>query len=109
VFNAYGPGQHLPPVHSPVIPSFSGRRGNGTIVIHGNGNQTRDFVYLEDVVNAMQAAATAPEIDNMTFNIASGTEISMRELARMIVEITGGHPEIIYNPRNTGGACPPVR
>ncbi|HBF40589.1 MAG TPA: hypothetical protein DDW19_02055 [Anaerolineaceae bacterium] len=39
----------------------------------------------------------------MTFNIASGTEISMRELARMIVEITGGHPEIIYNPRNTGG------
>jgi UDP-glucose 4-epimerase len=104
VFNAYGPGQHLPPVHSPVIPSFLRQAWeNGTIVIHGNGNQTRDFVYLEDVVNAMQAAATAPEIDNMTFNIASGTEISMRELARMIVEITGGHPEIIYNPRNTGG------
>ncbi|MEN6572647.1 MAG: NAD-dependent epimerase/dehydratase family protein [Anaerolineaceae bacterium] len=104
VFNAYGPGQRLPPVHSPVIPSFLRQAWeNGTIVIHGNGSQTRDFVYLEDVINAMQAAATAPGIDRMTINIASGTEISMRELARLTVEVTGGHPEIIYNPRNAGG------
>jgi nucleoside-diphosphate-sugar epimerase len=60
-------------------------------------------VYLEDVINAMQAAATAPEINRMTINVASGTETSMRDLARLILEVTEGHPEIIYNPRNNGG------
>lgn len=104
VFNAYGPGQHVPPVHSPVIPSFLRQAWeNGTIVIHGDGTQTRDFVYLEDVVTAMLAAATAPGIDQMTINVASGTETSMRDLARMVIEVTGGHPEVIYNPRNSGG------
>ena len=104
IFNAYGPGQRLPPVHAPVIPSFLRQAWeNGTIVIHGDGNQTRDFVYLEDVINAMQAAATAPEINRMTINVASGSEISMRDLARLAVEVTGGHPEIIYNPHNAGG------
>lgn len=104
VFNAYGPGQHLPPVHSPVIPSFLHQAWeNGTIVIHGDGNQTRDFVYLDDVVNAMQAASTAPGIDHLTINVGSGTEISMRDLARQVIEVTGGHPEVIYNPRNVGG------
>ncbi len=104
VFNAYGPGQHLPPVHSPVIPSFLHQAWeNGTIVIHGNGNQTRDFVYLDDVVNAMHAAATAPGIDRLTINVGGGEETSMRELARLVIEVTGGHPEVIYNPRNVGG------
>jgi len=51
----------------------------------------------------MLAAATAPGIDQMTINVASGTETSMRDLARMVIEVTGGHPEVIYNPRNSGG------
>ena len=60
VFNAYGPGQHLPPVHAPVIPYFLRQSwNNGTLVVHGDGNQTRDYVYIDDVVEAMVAAATA--------------------------------------------------
>src|SRR5512141_3203582 len=44
VFNAYGPGQHLPPVHAPVIPYLIRQsRLNGTVVVHGEGNQTRDY------------------------------------------------------------------
>jgi len=43
VFNAYGPGQHLPPVHAPVIPNFLRQASsNGTLVVHGSGLQTRD-------------------------------------------------------------------
>jgi len=104
VFNAYGPGQRIPPVHTPVIPNFLRQAWeNGTLVIHGDGNQTRDYVYVDDVVNAMQAASTAPEINTMTINVGSGTETSVKELARMSVEVTGGHPEIVYNPRNEGG------
>ncbi|HOV07327.1 MAG TPA: NAD-dependent epimerase/dehydratase family protein [Anaerolineaceae bacterium] len=104
VFNAYGPGQHVPPVHTPVIPNFLRQAWeNGTIVIHGDGNQTRDYVYVDDVVNAMITAASAQNVDKMLINIGSGSETSVRELARLAVEITGGHPEVVFNPRNEGG------
>ncbi len=104
VFNAYGPGQHLPPVHAPVIPYFLRQAcHNGTLVLHGEGNQTRDYVYLDDVVNAMAAAATAPNINQKIINIGSGTETSVRELVNLALEVTGGKPEVVYNPRNEGG------
>lgn len=104
VFNAFGPGQHLPPVHTPIIPSFLHQAlENGTIVIHGDGNQTRDYVFVDDVVEAMVAASTAPKVNMLTINVGSGTETSVRELARLAVEVTGGHPEVVYNPRSEGG------
>ncbi len=104
VFNAYGPGQHLPPVHAPVIPNLLRQASlNGTIVIHGDGTQTRDYVYVDDVVNGMIAAATAPEINQMIINIGSGRDTSVRELVRMVMEITGKHPEVVYNPRTERG------
>lgn len=104
VFNAYGPGQRIPPVHTPVIPNFLRQAWeNGTIVIHGNGNQTRDYVYVDDVVEAMAAASLAEDVDKLIINVGSGTETSIRELARLAVEVTGGKPEIVYNPRNEGG------
>lgn len=104
VFNTYGPGQHLPPVHAPVIPYFLRQAcHNGTLVLHGEGSQTRDYVYLDDVVNAMAAASTAPDINQKVINIGSGTETSVRELVNLILEVTGGKPEVVYNPRNEGG------
>ena len=104
IFNAYGPGQNLPGVHTPVIPGFLNQAWqNGTLVIHGDGNQTRDFVYIDDVVSAMAAAATAPEINQSIINVGSGSEISIRELVHEVLEVTGGNPEVITNPRNEGG------
>jgi len=104
VFNAYGPGQHLPPVHAPVIPYFMRQAcHNGTLVLHGDGSQTRDYVYVDDVVNGMAAAATAPGINQKIINIGSGNETSVRELVNLILESTGGKPEVVYNPRNEGG------
>jgi UDP-glucose 4-epimerase len=104
VFNAYGPGQHLPPSHPPLIPNFlrQATRG-GTLVIHGDGNQTRDFVYVKDVVQAMIAAATAPDINQSVINIGSGIETSVREVAQKIITITEGDAEILYTPRNDPG------
>ena len=104
VFNAYGPGQHLPPVHAPVIPNFLRQaQQNGTIVIHGDGSQTRDYVYVDDVVSAMVAAAIAPDVNERIINIGSGTETSVRQLVDLVLEATGGNPQIVYNPRNDGG------
>ena len=57
IFNAYGPGQRIPTAHPPVIPNFIRQAlQNGTLVFHGDGSQTRDYVYVDDVVNALVAA-----------------------------------------------------
>ena len=104
VFNAYGPGQHMPPVHAPVIPNFLRQAWkNGTIVVHGDGKQTRDYVYVDDVVNAMCAASTAPGVNQRVINVGSGQETSVRELARLAMQVTGGNPEIVNYSRNEGG------
>ena len=104
IFNAYGPGQSLPGIHAPVIPGFLNQAWqNGTLVIHGDGNQTRDFVYIDDAIDGMVAAATAPDVDQSIINIGSGNEITVRELVHEVLEVTGGNPEIITNPRNEGG------
>ena len=104
VFNAYGPGQRLPPVHAPVIPYYLRQSClRGTIVVHGDGSQTRDYVYIEDVVNAMVAAATAPNLNQRIINIGSGVETSVRGLVNLVLSVTGEKPEVMYNPRNEGG------
>ena len=104
VFNAYGPGQHLPPSHPPVIPNFLRQsiRG-GTLVMHGDGSQTRDYVFVDDVVNTMIAAATAPSIDNLVINIGSGRETSINELVQLVMEVTGTKTEVISNHKNDPG------
>jgi UDP-glucose 4-epimerase len=103
VFNAYGPGQHLPPSHPPVIPNFLRQavRG-GTLVVHGSGSQTRDYVYIDDVINAMVAAATAPGwiIWSSTWAAARN---SVRELTRKVLETTHSDAEVLFNPRNDPG------
>jgi UDP-glucose 4-epimerase len=104
IFNAYGPGQHLPASHPPVVPHYlkQAQRG-GTLVAYGNGSQTRDYVYVDDVVSGMVAAATAPNMDGMVINIGSGTETSITELIRCVQDVTGSNAEVIYNPKTSSG------
>jgi UDP-glucose 4-epimerase len=58
---------------------------------------------VEDVVNAMVTASSAPDVNNLIINIGSGRDTSVRELVRLVLEITGGHPEVVYNPRTERG------
>ena len=104
VFNAYGPGQNLPASHPPVIPNFLRQavRG-GTLVMHSDGSQTRDYVFVDDVVNAMVAAATAPGVERLRINVGSGTETSIRELANLVIQVTKSKAEVMYNPRTNAG------
>ncbi|HMN10923.1 MAG TPA: NAD-dependent epimerase/dehydratase family protein, partial [Bellilinea sp.] len=104
IFNAYGPGQHIPPVHAPVIMSFLKHAlGNGTLVVHGDGSQTRDYIYVDDVVNALVAAATATDVNRQIINIGSGEETSLKELVRLVLKVTGRKPEVVYNLRSDAG------
>jgi UDP-glucose 4-epimerase len=104
VFNAYGPGQRLLPAYPPVIPNFLRQAvRKGTLVVHGNGSQTRDYVYVRDVVQAMVAAATAADIDRQILNVGSGLETSVRDLMQLIMEVTNGEAQVVYNPRKDPG------
>ena len=104
IFNAYGPGQHLPASHPPVVPHYlkQAQRG-GTLVVHGDGTQTRDYVYVDDVVSGMVAAATAPNVDGLVINIGSGRETSINELIKCVQDVTGSNAEVIYSPKTSGG------
>ena len=97
VFNAYGPGQPLPAAHPPVIPHYLRETArNGSLVIHGQGLQTRDFVFIDDVVEAMVASATAPSINRQVINIGSGEETNIRSLAQHVIEAVGSGADWIY-------------
>ena len=104
VFNAYGPGQNLPPSHPPVIPRFLKQAlGGGSLVIFGGGGQTRDFVFVDDVVEALAAAATASDVDRRIINVGSGRETSVNELASLAAEATGREVEVLHSPAESGG------
>ncbi len=104
IFNAYGPGQNLPPSYPPVVPRFlqQALRG-GSLVVFGGGAQTRDFVYVDDVVDALVAAATAPDVDRRIINVGSGRETSVNELVRLVAEAVGKEVDVIYSPAESGG------
>ncbi len=104
IFNAYGPGQRLPPVHAPVIPLFMKNILTGaSLVVQGTGEQTRDFVYIDDVVAALVAAATAPDVNGMIINVGSGIETSINRLIADLSEVTGRQPHVIVNSHLSGG------
>jgi len=104
IFNAYGPGQHLPPSHPPVVPHYlrQALRG-GTLVAHGNGAQTRDYVYVDDVVSAMVAASTAPNVNSFVINVGSGVETSIKDLIRTVLDVTGSKANVVHNSQTSGG------
>jgi UDP-glucose 4-epimerase len=106
IFNAYGPGQHLPASNPPIVPYFLRQAvRNGTLVINGDGNQTRDYVYVDDVVSAMVAAATAPNVNGLVINIGSGTETSIRSLADLVLKVTGSQTNTIFSTQTPGGVA----
>jgi UDP-glucose 4-epimerase len=113
VFNAYGPGQPLPAAHPPVVPHFLrlATRG-GMLVVHGKGEQTRDFVYIDDVIEGMVAAATAPSVNRLVINIGSGVATSLLELANQVLEVAGSSSEwILKEDQDTGAShmCADIR
>jgi len=104
VFNAYGPGQSIPPTHAPVIPRFLKQiLGGGSLVIYGKGNQSRDFVYVSDVVEALVAAARANNVDRAVINVGSGREVTIDALVEAIERVTGRSAHRLYNEVEDNG------
>ncbi|CAG0954448.1 MAG: NAD-dependent epimerase/dehydratase family protein [Anaerolinea sp.] len=104
IFNAYGPGQQLPAAHAPVIPQFlkHALRG-GSLIIHGDGEQTRDYVYIDDVVDALIAAAAAPEVNRLVINVGSGVETSTNALVDLIGRVLQKELTPLHTNTQSGG------
>jgi UDP-glucose 4-epimerase len=103
LFNVYGPGQDPKSPYSGVISLFCDRVWRGVpIDIFGDGNQTRDFVFVADVVVALLRAMEHPMSDAPVFNICTGHRTSVLQLARAIAALGGGGLEIRFRPERAG-------
>jgi UDP-glucose 4-epimerase len=101
-FNVYGPRQDPSSPYSGVISIFAERaRAGRALMIFGDGGQSRDFVYVGDVVRAI-TAALGDGNSRLVANVATGVEISVLELARTIVELCGNRSAIEHAPRRAG-------
>jgi nucleoside-diphosphate-sugar epimerase len=73
------------------------------LVIYGEGQQIRDYVYVDDVVRALAAAATAPNVASQIINIGTGVGTSINDLVRAIERVTSRQATTVVNPSVSGG------
>ena len=104
IFNAYGPTQPILPTYPPVIPQFMRQiLQAGSVIVYGDGSQTRDFVYVDDVVRALAVAATTEGINRQVINIGTGTGTTISQLISALESVTGLKAQRIINPSTSGG------
>jgi UDP-glucose 4-epimerase len=102
-FNVFGPRQDPSSPYSGVISIFSDFLNQGKQpTIYGDGEQTRDFVYVSDVVEANIRAASAPAAAGKAINIATGGKLSINELLKTICNLKGQPFEPHYKPGRQG-------
>ena len=102
-FNVFGPRQDPSSPYSGVISIFASRLlGGAPITVHGDGEQTRDFVYVDDVVQANMRAMFGPYAGPSPFNVGGGGRITLNALAALLGEIVGARPSITHGPARAG-------
>lgn len=100
-FNVYGPGQSAQ--YAGVITFFiKAAFANEDIKIHGDGNQVRDFVFVDDVVRANALAMLHKNKEFEVFNIGSGKETKIKDLAEMIIRLTASTSKIVHAKERQG-------
>ncbi len=104
IFNAYGPRQALPPSHAPVVPRVLKQViSGGSVVVFGDGKQTRDFVYVSDAVQALASAATAERVNRAIINVGSGQEVSIAGLIDRAERVTRREAQRLFNVEESSG------
>ena len=101
-FNNYGPRQNAGS-YAGVIPIVVGRAMRGEpVVIYGDGEQTRDFVFVRDTAEAAIRIYAEPRTRGQVINIASGEEVSINRLVRELMELLGVEPQILHEQGRPG-------
>jgi nucleoside-diphosphate-sugar epimerase len=102
-FNMYGPYQETSGVYAPVVGKFIATLLDGKApIISGDGKQSRDFVHVADVIEAIKAACIAPKAEGELFNIATGSRITINGLVNMINNILGKEIQPKYEEARPG-------
>jgi UDP-glucose 4-epimerase len=105
-FNVYGPRMDIYGAYTEVLIRWMERIAAGQPpLIFGDGKQTMDFIYIEDIARANVLAAQADVTDEV-FNIASGTETSLNELAATLARVMNSHLQPEYGPERKVNAVP---
>jgi UDP-glucose 4-epimerase len=102
-FNVFGPRQDPRSPYSGVISLFAtalleGRRPT----VYGDGEQTRDFTYVANVVDGVLRACDAPGVAGETINVATGERVSINQLLRIMAHIVGTRPDATYAEARAG-------
>ena len=104
-FNVYGPRQDPSSPYSGVISIFADRIARGqSVTVHGDGGQTRDFVFVADVVAHLLAAMgyLGPETGAFVANVCTGREISIAALAEIVGRVCGQTARVEHGPARAG-------
>lgn len=102
-FSVYGPRQRHDIDYPAVIPLFIHKILNDDALnVYGNGNQTRNFTYVKDCVNATISSSIKKEAEGETINIASSREYSINELITILENIIGKKARVKYLPKRAG-------
>lgn len=102
-FNVFGPRQDPKSEYAAVVPRFATAcMGGERPVVYGDGEQTRDFTFVEDAVQANVLAADAAGAAGAMVNVAGGRRVSLNELLRLLGELTGGTAVARYEPARAG-------
>jgi len=102
-FNVYGPRQDPKSPYSGVISVFADRaKARQAIGVHGDGGQTRDFVFVADVVRHLIAAMASSAPETRVFNVCTGKALSILDLARAVMAAAGSRLEIAHGPARAG-------
>ncbi len=105
-FNVYGPRMDIHGAYTEVLVRWMERIEAGVPpLINGDGSQTMDFVYIEDVARANLLAADSDATDE-AFNVASGVETSLLELARLLISVMGSDLEVELGPERAAAKVP---
>ena len=99
-FNVYGPGMRGGPYAGVVYKFLTAALRGEPLTIHGDGEQTRDFVYVADVARANLAALESDA--GGAFNIGTGVSITIKRLAEMVLEVTGSRSPIVHSDPRPG-------
>jgi UDP-glucose 4-epimerase len=100
-FNVYGPGQTGGDYAGVITIFIEQALNNDPITVQGDGSQTRDFVFVEDVVQANIEGARSEHVGE-AYNVGTGESVSIRELAELIQEITDTNADIIHTDPREG-------
>ena len=101
-FNVFGPRQDPAGAYAAAVPVFMRQAlAHEPITIHGDGGQTRDFIFVRDVVAANVFVATHPALTGV-YNAGYGRQITILDLARKIVRLAGSRSEIRHAPERPG-------